>query len=56
MAIKHVTDKMRHQSSGITSIMLNVNKFHSLEVVDSVTETQLHMGENFNLIIWRLKG
>ena len=30
--------------------------FHSLEVVDRVSETQLQVGENSNWIIWRLKG
>ena len=32
------------------------NNFHSLEVVDRVSETQLQVGENSNWIIWRLKG
>ena len=30
--------------------------FHSLEVVDRVCETQLHVGENSNWKIWRSKG
>ena len=34
----------------------NLNNFHSLEVVDRVSETQLQVGENSNGIIWRLKG
>ena len=34
----------------------NLNNFHSLEIVDRVSETQLQVGENLNLIIWRLKG
>ena len=29
--------------------------FHSFLAVDRVSETQLQVGENFNLIIWRLK-
>ena len=33
-----------------------LNNFHSLEVVDRVSETQLQVGENSNLMIWRLKG
>ena len=33
-----------------------MNNFHSLEVVDRISETQLQVGENSNLIIWRLKG
>ena len=40
----------------LTSICSNLNNFHSLEVVDRVSETQLQMGENSDLIIWRLKG
>ena len=40
----------------LTSILLNLNNFHSLEVVDRVSETQLQVGENSNWIIWRLKG
>ena len=30
--------------------------FHSLEVVDGVSETQLQVGGNSNLISWRLNG
>ena len=33
-----------------------INNFHSLEVVDRVSETQLQVGENSDRIIWRLKG
>ena len=33
----------------------NLNNFHSLKVDDLVSETQLQVGENSNLIIWRLK-
>ena len=40
----------------LTSIWSNLNNFHSLEVVDRVSETQLQVGENSNWIIWRLKG
>ena len=40
---KYVTDKMRHQS-----ILSNLNNFHSLEVVDRVSETQLQVSENSN--------
>ena len=40
----------------LTSILSNLNNFHSLEVVDRVSETQLQVGENSNWIIWRLKG
>ena len=37
-------------------MLSNLNNFHSLEVVDRVSETQLQVGENSNRIIWRLKG
>ena len=30
--------------------------FHSLEVEDRVSETQLQVSENLDWIIWRLKG
>ena len=40
----------------LTSILSNMNNFHSLEVVDRVSETQLQVGENSDWIIWRLKG
>ena len=30
----------------ITSILSNLNNFHSIEVVDRVSETQLQVGEN----------
>ena len=34
----------------------NVSKFHSLEVVVRVSETQIQVSENFIKIIWREKG
>ena len=40
----------------LTSILSNLNNFHSLEVVDRVSGTQLQVSENSNWIIWRLKG
>ena len=40
----------------LTSIQSNLNNFHSLEVVDRVSETQLQVGENSDWIIWGLKG
>ena len=40
----------------LTAILSNLNNFHSLEVVDRVSETQLQVGENLNRIILRLKG
>ena len=39
----------------LTSILPNRNNFHSLQVVDRVSETQLQVGENSNLLIWRLE-
>ena len=30
----------------LTSILSNLNNFHSLEVVDRVSETQVQVGEN----------
>ena len=35
-------------SEELTSILSNLNNFHSLEVVDRVSETQLQVGENSN--------
>ena len=32
----------------LSSILSNLNNFHSLEVVDRVSETQLQVGENSN--------
>ena len=40
----------------LTSILANLNNFHSLEVVDRVSETQLQVCENSILLIWQLKG
>ena len=40
----------------LPSILSNRNNFHSLEVVDRVSETQFQVGENSDWIIWRLKG
>ena len=40
----------------LTFILSNLNNFHSLEVVDRVSETQLQVGKNLYCIIWRLKG
>ena len=39
-----------------TTILSNLNNFHSIEVVDRVSDPQLQVGENSNQIIWRLKG
>ena len=35
-------------SKSLTSILSKLNIFHSLEVVDRVSETQLQVGENYN--------
>ena len=51
---------MWHQSAKFENswpqFFSNLNNFHSLEVVDRVSETQLQVGENSDWIIWRLKG
>ena len=39
----------------LTSILSNLKKIHSPEVVDRVSETQLQVSENSDWIIWRLK-
>ena len=36
-------------------MLSNLNNFHSLEVVDRVSETQHQVGENFDCLIWRLQ-
>ena len=36
--------------------MSNKIFFHSLEVVDRVSDAQLQVGENSDWLIWRLKG
>ena len=33
----------------------NMNNFYPPEVVDRGSETQLHVGENLNYLIWRSK-
>ena len=47
---------MWHQSVLFENILSNLNNFHSLEVVDRVSETQLQVGENSDWIIWRSEG
>ena len=39
-------------SKSLTSILSNLNNFHSLQFVDCVIETQFQGGENSNYIIW----
>ena len=39
------TNKIKKE---LTTILSNLNNFHSLEVVDRVSETQLQVGENSN--------
>ena len=43
---------MRHQPARfekeLTSILSNLNNFHSLQVMDRVSETQLQVNENSN--------
>ena len=40
----------------LAPILSILNIFHSLEVVDRASETQLQASENSDWIIWRLKG
>ena len=47
---------MNKVSKYLNSISSNVSDFHSSEVVDRVSETQLQVSENSNQITWRLKG
>ena len=37
-----------NEQQQLTSILSNLNNFHSLEVVDRVSETQLQVGENLD--------
>ena len=45
--LKHVKDKTAIIKNSFV-ILLNLNNFHSLEVVDRVSKTQLQVGENSN--------
>ena len=47
-AVKPVKDKNDITQQDLTSILSNLNNFHSLEVVDRASETQLQVGENSN--------
>ena len=40
-----------HEDLQMLDLKLNKYDFHPLEVVDRVSETQLQVGENLNLII-----
>ena len=40
--------KRKEFTKSLTSILSNLNNFHSLEVVCRVSETQLQVGENSN--------
>ena len=41
-------DSNQQDMKKLTSILQNMNYFHSFEVVDRVSETQLQVGENSN--------
>ena len=43
--------KQQDFAKSLAYILSNLNYFHSLEVVDRVSETQLQVGENANQII-----
>ena len=51
-AFERVKEKSWHQSAKYENCynlhLSNLNNFHSLEVVDRVSETQLQVGENSN--------
>ena len=50
-AFEHVKKKVtsiNKISKSLTPIVSNLNNFHSLEVVDRVSETQLRVGEKLN--------
>ena len=42
-------------SKSLISILSDLNNFHSVEIVDRVSETEL-VNENYNYKIWRLNG
>ena len=44
--LKMKCDTNQRYLKQLTSILSNLNNFHSLEVVDRVSETQLQVGEN----------
>ena len=46
-------DNNQQDLKQLTSILSYLRNFHSLEVVDRVSETQLQVGENSTEIIWR---
>ena len=49
LKIKH--DIRQQDRKKLPSVLSNLNNFHSLEVVDRVSETQLQVGENFLLTL-----
>ena len=46
--LKIIRDINQQDFRKVTSTWSNVNNFHSLEVLDRVSETQLQVGENSN--------
>ena len=57
MLWKHAhTHENLYVLSNSWKILSYPNNFHSREVVDRISETQLQVGENSDWIIWRLKG
>ena len=49
--LKIKRDINQHDFLIVEFILLNLNNFQSLEVVDSTSETQFQMSENLNLLI-----
>ena len=46
--------KQQYCNIALTFILPNINNFLSIKVVDRVSEIQLQVCENSNLLIWRL--
>ena len=54
--LKIKRDSNQQNLNNVNLHFSNLDNFHSLEVVDRVSETQLQVGGNFNKIIWQLNG
>ena len=47
---------IKQQDLKATSILSNLNIFHSLKILDRVSQTELQVGENSNLLNLAVKG
>ena len=54
--LKIKSDNNKQDLTFLTAILSNLNNFHSLDVVDRVSETQLQVGEYFKLNNLAAKG